>query len=258
MEINLDLKNKTIEDETLRWVEIYKITNKINQKVYIGQAVSHIRKNNKLVPHGTSGRFIKHLQEALGNNNTKYSCRNLNNAIKKYGENNFTLQLLYNCNLDHANKLESEEIIKHNSLVPYGYNLVTNCKSFCPSMEFRQNLSTGLISSLLDKRVKRILKYRVNITDTYEMYVTPKNRNNIQCGWRIRLKDIVLTDTKIPTNKEFEFTSPLISLEENRIRAIEFLKNIKELIISNTTKMRETTLEPPLPLTCGNACEEHD
>jgi len=90
------------------------------------------------------------------------------------------------------------------------------------------------------------------------MYVTPKNRNNIQCGWRIRLKDIVLTDTKIPTNKEFEFTSPLISLEENRIRAIEFLKNIKELIISNTTKMRETTLEPPLPLTCGNACEEHD
>ena len=43
--------------------------------------------------------FGTHIQEALGNNNTKYSCRNLNNAIKKYGQNNFTLQLLYNCNL---------------------------------------------------------------------------------------------------------------------------------------------------------------
>ena len=159
MEINLDLKNKTIEDETYRWVEIYKITNKTNQKIYIGQAVSHIRKHNKFVPHGTIGRFNTHIQEALGNNNTKYSCRNLNNAIKKYGPNNFTLQLLYNCNLEDANKIESEEIIKHNSLVPNGYNLVTNCKSFCPSIEFRQSLSTGLIKSLVDKRIKNIEEY---------------------------------------------------------------------------------------------------
>jgi hypothetical protein len=47
MNFNLELKNKIIENETQRWVEIYKITNSINQKVYIGQAVSHIRKHNK-------------------------------------------------------------------------------------------------------------------------------------------------------------------------------------------------------------------
>jgi len=256
MEINLDLKNKTIEDETYRWVEIYKITNKTNQKIYIGQAVSHIRKHNKFVPHGTIGRFNTHIQEALGNNNTKYSCRNLNNAIKKYGKNNFTLELLYNCSLDDANKIESEEIVKHNSLVPNGYNLVTNCKSFCPSIEFRKSLSSGLINSLLDKRIKRIMKYNLNISDNYEMYVTPKNRDRIQCGWRIRLRDIVLSNKKIPSNKEFEFTSQLISLEENKLRAIEFIKNIKELIDGNITKLRETTLEPLLPLTYGNICEE--
>ena len=258
MEINLNLKNKIIENEIDRWVEIYKITNIINQKLYIGQAVSHIRKKNKFVPHGTNGRFNSHVQEALGNNNTKYSCRNLNSAIKKYGKNNFTLQLLYNCNLDDANKLETEEIIKHNSLVPNGYNLVTNCKSFCPSIEFRQSLSSGLINSLVDKRIERIMKYKLNISDNYEMYVTPKNRDKIQCGWRIRIRDIVLSDIKIPPNKELEFTSPLISLEENKIRAIEFLRNIKELINGNMTKLRETTLEPSLPLTYGNICEDHD
>jgi hypothetical protein len=229
MEVDLELKTQILDDESKRWVEIYKITNIVNQKVYIGQAVSHILRNNKLIPHGTYGRFKKHLQEALGNNCTKYNCRNLNNAIKKYGESNFSLQLLQNCKLEDANRIETEEIIKHNSLAPSGYNLTTSCKSFCPSMEFRKNLSSGLINSLVDKRVERIMKYKINIKDNYEMYVTPKYRNQIQCGWRIRIKDIVLSDIKIMPNKELEFTSSLISLEENKLRAIEFLKNIKEL-----------------------------
>jgi hypothetical protein len=231
MELKLELKSKiiTIDNEKQRWVEIYKITNNVNKKVYIGQAVSHILKNNKLIPHGTYGRFKKHLQEALGYNNTKYSCRNLNNSIKKYGENNFTLQLLRNCSLEEANSIESEEIIKHNSLAPNGYNLTTGCKSFCPSIEFRRNISSGLINTLVDKRIERIMKYKINITDNYEMYITPKYRDKTQCGWRIRIKDIVITDTKISPNKELEFTSQLLTLEENKLRAFEFLKNIKEL-----------------------------
>jgi len=229
MIINLELKNEIIYDEKQRWVEIYKITNVINNKIYIGQAVSHIRKNNKFVPHGTKGRFQTHIQEALGNNNTKYSCHHLNNAIKKYDVKNFTLQLLDNCSLENANMLESEEIIKHNSLTPNGYNLTTGCKSFCPSLEFRKNISSGLMNSLLDKRVERIMKYNLNIKDDYNIYITPKYRNKIQCGWRIRLKDIIISDSKIPPNKELEFTTSLISLEENKLRAFEFLKNIKEL-----------------------------
>ena len=102
------------------------------------------------------------------------------------------------------------------------------------------------------------MKYKVNITDNYEMYITPKYRNKTQCGWRIRLKDIVISDIKIPPNKEFEFTSTLISLEENKIRAIKFLQNIIELQNGNITKLRETSLEPSLPLTIGNFCEDHD
>jgi hypothetical protein len=256
MDINVDLKNMIIEDETLRWVEIYKIKNNINKKIYIGQAVSHIRRRGKLVPHGSIGRFHKHVREALGNNKSKYCCRNLNNAIKKYGENNFTLHLLYNCRMEDSNNLESEEIVKHNSLAPNGYNLVTNCKSFSPSLDFRMCLSSGLINSLECKRMERIMKYEVNISDNYEFYITPKNRNKIHCGWRIRLKDIVSSDIKISSNEEFEFTSQLISLEENKLRAIDFLKKTRELINSNITKLRETSLEPSLPLTSGNICEE--
>ena len=49
MNFNFELKNKIITDEKLRWVEIYKIVNTINQKVYIGQAISHIRKNDNFI-----------------------------------------------------------------------------------------------------------------------------------------------------------------------------------------------------------------
>ncbi len=228
MEINLELKDKTIDDETLRWVEIYKITNNINQIIYVGQAISHIRKGNKLKPHGTMGRFNKHLQEALGNNKNKYSCKCLNDSIRKYGQNNFTTIVLQICKQIDANNLESEWINKLNSLVPNGYNLTISCKSYVPSLDFRKNLSSGIITSLEDKRIKRILQYKLNISDNYESYVTPKYRDKNHVGWRIRLKDIVLSEEKIPPNKELEFTSELISLDENKIRAIEFLKLIRE------------------------------
>ena len=61
---NSELKNKTIVDENLRWVEIYRITNKINKKVYIGQAISHRKNINKYTPKGMEGRFKEHIKES--------------------------------------------------------------------------------------------------------------------------------------------------------------------------------------------------
>ena len=61
MNSNFELKNIKFTDETLRWIEIYKIINKINQKIYIGQAVSHIRKKNNFIPLGMEGRFRTHI-----------------------------------------------------------------------------------------------------------------------------------------------------------------------------------------------------
>lgn len=228
MNIDLNLKNKVIINEELRWVEIYKLTNIVNKKIYIGQAISHIRKGNKFVPHGTNGRFNTHVKEATGKNKGKYSCRILNNAIVKYGVDNFKIETLYNCDVKDSNKLESEEIYKNISLSPIGYNLTTSCKSYLPSIEFRQKISSGLINSLNDKRIERMIKYKLNIQDDYDKYIIPKYINNNIIGYRIRIKDIVLSDIKILPNKGLEFTSLIISIEENKIRAYEFLKLLKE------------------------------
>jgi hypothetical protein len=257
MNVNLLLKDIEITDEKLRWIEIYKITNISNLKIYVGQAVSHIKRKNKFIPHGMNGRFRTHVCETLGNNTTKYSCRNLNNAIKKYGVENFTVQLIRNCNVEDANCIENEEIIKHNSLSPNGYNLTTSCKSFLPSSEFTERVSNGIMNSYIDKRFNRILAFKINITENYESYIRPKYRNKIQVGWNIRLRDIVITDTLIRSNKDIEFTSQQLSLEEDKMRAINFIKVLHEKSISDMTKLRGTTLELSLPLTNGNVFEEH-
>jgi hypothetical protein len=252
-EERIDLKNEIISDVNLRYCEIYKISNNLNQKIYVGQALSHVLKRKKYIPHGMEGRFQKHLYEALGNSNYKYSCRHLNFALKKYGAENFTLQLIRVCNVEDANRIESEEIIKHNSLSPLGYNLTTTCNSFgSSSIDFVKSVSSGLINSYSDKRIKRLLEYQLIIDQDYEKYIKPKIRNKMQCGWRIRLKDIVNPNIKLLPNKEIEFTS-IMSLEEEKNRAKNFLK---ELYNGNVIKLRETLPESSLPLTTGNVCEE--
>jgi hypothetical protein len=248
MEFKLELKNKIIDDETLRWVEIYKITNKINQKVYIGQAISHRKSYNKYYPKGMTGRFKEHMKESK--QYQKYHCNALNNAIKSYGSESFIVELLHICNIEDANKIETNEIQNHNSLVPNGYNINTSCNSLLPSNELREKISVGNINYHYQKHLKKFenIVFDVDESDFYK-YITPRNKNNTQIGWNLRLN-----------KKIIEFKSTIDSLDETKNRAFEFLKLLKEKsnIYGNVAKLTGKSLEPSLPLACGNACEEHD
>ena len=82
---------------------IYKIENKINHKIYIGQSVNPAK------------RFTAHC------NTNKYTSL-ITNAIKKYGKENFTLDILgwY----EDYNEKEKYYIKQYRSLAPYGYNIL--------------------------------------------------------------------------------------------------------------------------------------
>ncbi len=82
---------------------IYKIENLINHKVYIGQSV-HIER-----------RWKEHCQ---------YSTKSvISDAIKKYGKENFSFQILEECSLDELNDKEIYYIQKFNCITPNGYNV---------------------------------------------------------------------------------------------------------------------------------------
>lgn len=88
---------------------IYKITNIINRKVYIGQTIQTLEL-----------RFKQHCR--LKN---KRSCRLLLNAIKKYGAQNFIIEKLCNCaSKSELNKQEAFFIKEYNSFGK-GYNLTS-------------------------------------------------------------------------------------------------------------------------------------
>ena len=86
--------------------EIYKITNLINNKCYVGQTRSHRLNHNKYRPFGYIGRFKDHVNECYSKK--KKCCNYLNSALLKYDVNTFTCEKILECSLD---KLDEYEII---------------------------------------------------------------------------------------------------------------------------------------------------
>lgn len=107
---------------------IYKIINLKNNKYYIGQTRSHRLNRKKYRPFGYIGRFKDHISEAKCNSK-KNQCRFLNNAILKYGIENFKVELIITCHLNELDYYEVKYISEYNSKYPNGYNLTDGGQS---------------------------------------------------------------------------------------------------------------------------------
>lgn len=87
---------------------IYKATNKINGKSYIGQTIKNLEKRKRL-----------HCNSAKRKNNNPFHC-----AIRKYGIENFEWEEIAWANtIEKLNEYEIRMIDFYNSKAPNGYNL---------------------------------------------------------------------------------------------------------------------------------------
>lgn len=140
--------------------KIYKVTNLINNKIYIGQTTKSIEE-----------RFKQHISKAYQGkeNNHFYS------AIRKYGKENFTIELLEdNVPIESIINKEEEYIIKFDS-VNNGYNmkyktedpryktLVFESKEYLEDLYINQKLSTiqiakmfGVVNTTVGNRLKAL------------------------------------------------------------------------------------------------------
>ena len=93
--------------------EIYKITNLINNKMYIGQTRTHYLNKGKYRPFGYIGRFNSHISESKSL--VKFnSCRYLNSSFNKYDIENFKCELLYTCDVNELDEYETKYIYELN------------------------------------------------------------------------------------------------------------------------------------------------
>jgi group I intron endonuclease len=88
---------------------IYKITNIITNKCYIGETMQKY----------ANRRFKAHMSAIRRGG----GCPALRDAVKKHGEENFKFEVLLTCPDEDRFRLEKEYIKQHNSLVPNGYNI---------------------------------------------------------------------------------------------------------------------------------------
>lgn len=133
---------------------LYKITNLINNKIYIGQTV-HPEK-----------RWWEHRQRAK----THYDDYPIHLAISKYGEDNFTFEVLEWTD-DYDNR-ERELIKEYNSLSPNGYNLIDGGPSPImygedhPRNKVKNNDVPLIIQDLKNNKLSDIeIAIKYNLTD---------------------------------------------------------------------------------------------
>jgi group I intron endonuclease len=210
----IELSNKILDNPAERYCEIYKITNLTNNKIYIGQAVSHILNHKRYRPYGHQGRFRCHISEAFSTK--KNQSHYLNNAIRKYGVNDFVVELIEYCEIENANERELHYITELNSLFPSGYNLKNGGGSvFTHSDESKKRLSNGVMNYYKDKKYHRFKDIKTIDADI-EKYIKPLKKNNTQYGWYVYID-----------RKKADFGGVHISLEESKSNAIKFIENLK-------------------------------
>lgn len=106
---------------------IYKITNNINSKVYIGQTIESLNK-----------RWKRHNWMCTQKRNAMI----ITSALIKYGETNFKIEEIDTAeNLDELNNKEKYYISFYNSISPNGYNIQSGGNNFRMSEETKLKIS---------------------------------------------------------------------------------------------------------------------
>jgi group I intron endonuclease len=209
----LELSKQIIDDPTQRYCEIYKITNITTGKMYVGQTVSHVLNHKRYRPYGHENRFKCHISEAFSKK--KNQSHYLNNSIRKYGVQDFVVDLIEYCEVENADEREIHYIKELNTLYPNGYNLKNGGSVFTHSEESKKRLSDGVFNYFKDKKLERFKNIK-HIDEDIEKYIKPLNRNNKQYGWYVYINKV-----------KADFGGVHISLEKSKTSAIEFIQHLK-------------------------------
>jgi group I intron endonuclease len=224
---------------------IYKITNTVNGKCYIGQTRQNINRRWSQHRHNASKR--------------KMGCIMLENAIRKYGEEKFTIEPILTCDVSDLDSEEIRLIDEYKSTVSgSGYNIFKGGggSSRIVTDEHRHKIAEANRKSdineinIQERKVNDILvgyvvSRNINTVRHTKNFANTKNSltQNLELAksWLIDLNDGKTADTnrynriiKLPKNISYNYTNSKkiqgynVKIERNRRRFIKSftLKNL--------------------------------
>ena len=183
---------------------IYCITNKVNNKKYIGQTVRTIQ-----------GRLGSHFNEV------RYKTDPLHTAMNEYGVENFEIELVERCDASIMNERELHYMSEYATMYPNGYNVSTGpAIGFMPDAT-RDRISKSLTGKVIPQEVRAKLskatkgipkssetKSKISATKTgrpkpltdngLPPYIIYTNHKGVRVGYKINCKYL-----KPPVHKAF-------------------------------------------------------
>lgn len=187
---------------------IYKMTNTKTNMHYVGQTRSHRKNRNKYRPFGHIGRFNDHFSEAFTNAKKNQSVY-LNNAIRKYGKEVFTIEVIELCTIEALDERETFYIKQCKTLFPNGYNLIEGSREFSKGLvenesELRVPTKRGREFGFTHKEetIKKMKKYFETITDDIAQKKISTMQNSISSHFTEKRPQII-ADSNIELDDNF-------------------------------------------------------
>lgn len=184
---------------------IYKITSP-SYRVYVGQTIKTIEK-----------RWKEHIEDATNIN--KDHCKALNKAIRKYDINDFTIEMLIECDNKLLDEYEIKFINEFNSLTPNGYNIKLGGSSAKHSEETKLKISESLKGRIVKESTKIKMMRTKKSNKTLPMYLLEFKKDNNIIGYRVCH----------PMSPERRYRDKKESLESKFNRASLYLNMLNEL-----------------------------
>lgn len=192
----------------MKTIGIYKITNLVDDKCYIGQSVN------------VASRLKSHMRV------TNSGCRLLKGALVKYGVSNFKTELLIICNIDDLNYYEVACIKIYNSFGFNGYNLTSGGHG--------QHTRAGSTAKLVSAKQKQYWSNPENKSRSLSIVQSPevklKRRNSILEYWSDSTNRI----------KHAEYVSRRFESEEYRLRNLAALNVIRNDAAIENKRLQNT------------------
>lgn len=212
---------------------IYKITNILTNKCYIGET----KEKNPETRWRQHKRTIK---KGIG-------CPALQNAVKKYGIDNFTFKVLIICFDEERFKFEKEYIKKYNSIAPNGYNITAGGEGggFIGKTHTQETINrirntlknTYENNVNLRNKMSETIKHLMNVKETKEK-ITKSVLNTERCKF-LRENKLSFKDLTVQVS---QYTIDGIFIDKyDSIKKAEEKTGIKAKSISKTINNKQKT-----------------